>query len=364
MCELSDLNGLDYMFSESSANNADTQGMLKKQQEIGAQLHYLALSGGGANGTFGAGYLVGWGASGDLPDFNYVTGVSAGALLATQAFIGDVGPLVIFDQLTANDIVRNKILPFSLFSDSLYSSAPLREVVKKLNTSATLEKVAAKFRRGGILQVGVVNLDSGELVRIDLGVLAEAYHSSGSPEIKSQVYNRYIDAILASTSIPIMMPPIYLDCAMMVDGGVRNQIFLKQSMRAISENSAYHANGSEIGGPKIHVTVLVNGVVSLDLSAFDKNSETEPNLQSIGGRSILTMIDSSLDNDIYRICQESVQNNSTVAFVSMDQIDSRELAKCRTYNDGLFDGNYMSCLYRQGEYLGRSGQAERCPADG
>ncbi len=48
----------------------------------------LALSGGGANGAFGAGVLVGWSAAGNRPEFDVVIGVSAGALSAPFAVLG------------------------------------------------------------------------------------------------------------------------------------------------------------------------------------------------------------------------------------------------------------------------------------
>ncbi|MBN9248154.1 MAG: patatin, partial [Hyphomicrobium sp.] len=38
----------------------------------------LALSGGGSDGAFGAGVLAGWSKRGDRPEFQVVTGVSAG----------------------------------------------------------------------------------------------------------------------------------------------------------------------------------------------------------------------------------------------------------------------------------------------
>src|SRR5262245_30789207 len=49
---------------------------------------YLAISGGGANGAYGAGFLVGWTAAGTRPEFTIVTGVSTGALIAPFAFLG------------------------------------------------------------------------------------------------------------------------------------------------------------------------------------------------------------------------------------------------------------------------------------
>ncbi|MDP3370702.1 MAG: patatin-like phospholipase family protein, partial [Brevundimonas sp.] len=48
----------------------------------------LALSGGGANGAYGAGVLTGWTESGTRPAFQVVTGVSTGALAAPFAFLG------------------------------------------------------------------------------------------------------------------------------------------------------------------------------------------------------------------------------------------------------------------------------------
>ncbi|MCR6732742.1 MAG: patatin-like phospholipase family protein [Afipia sp.] len=51
-------------------------------------LTYLALSGGGADGAYGAGVLNGWTASGTRPTFLIVSGVSTGALIAPFAFLG------------------------------------------------------------------------------------------------------------------------------------------------------------------------------------------------------------------------------------------------------------------------------------
>ncbi len=52
------------------------------------RLSYLALSGGGQEGAFGAGLLNGWSQRGTRPEFEVVTGVSTGALIAPFAFLG------------------------------------------------------------------------------------------------------------------------------------------------------------------------------------------------------------------------------------------------------------------------------------
>lgn len=52
------------------------------------KISFLAISGGGSDGAFGAGLLVGWTARGDRPEFDIVTGISTGALTAPFAFLG------------------------------------------------------------------------------------------------------------------------------------------------------------------------------------------------------------------------------------------------------------------------------------
>src|ERR1700730_8836881 len=52
------------------------------------RVNVLALSGGGAAGAFGAGGLVGLSRRGERPEFQVVTGVSTGALIAPFAFLG------------------------------------------------------------------------------------------------------------------------------------------------------------------------------------------------------------------------------------------------------------------------------------
>ena len=56
------------------------------ERRRGHALNLLSLSGGGQNGAFGAGFLIGWRESGRRPEFDIVGGVSTGALLATHAF--------------------------------------------------------------------------------------------------------------------------------------------------------------------------------------------------------------------------------------------------------------------------------------
>ena len=69
---------------ETEANRIKARG----GRQIGSKLNFLSISGGGDNGAFGAGLLNGWTAQGTRPNFDLVTGISTGALIAPFAFVG------------------------------------------------------------------------------------------------------------------------------------------------------------------------------------------------------------------------------------------------------------------------------------
>jgi hypothetical protein len=57
--------------------NSPSRAIVQK----GKPFAYLALSGGGGSGAYGAGILNGWTESGTRPEFTVVSGVSTGALI-------------------------------------------------------------------------------------------------------------------------------------------------------------------------------------------------------------------------------------------------------------------------------------------
>ena len=70
---------------------------------------FLAISGGGDNGAFGAGLLNGWTTAGTRPTFKLVTGVSTGALSAPFAFAGpayDAKLKEVYTTISAKDIAE------------------------------------------------------------------------------------------------------------------------------------------------------------------------------------------------------------------------------------------------------------------
>ena len=77
-------------FAEEAVNSVrKEQAWLASQGRTGPlpPAYFLAVSGGGHNGAFGAGLLTGWSATGTRPEFKVVTGISTGALIAPFAFL-------------------------------------------------------------------------------------------------------------------------------------------------------------------------------------------------------------------------------------------------------------------------------------
>ena len=93
---------------------------------------WLALSGGGADGAYGAGLLTGWSQSGNRPEFALVTGSSIGGLIGPYAFLGtrfDDDLRKNFAEITAADVFEDKQTP-----ESLFDSWPLKETIQKRTT--------------------------------------------------------------------------------------------------------------------------------------------------------------------------------------------------------------------------------------
>lgn len=96
--------------------------------------HYLALSGGGANGAFGAGLLAGWTAAGNRPEFAMVTGISTGALMATFAFLGkEYGDELkeMYTSYFTKDLVRRHNILAALAGASAADTTPLKKMLAR-----------------------------------------------------------------------------------------------------------------------------------------------------------------------------------------------------------------------------------------
>ncbi|MEM1451071.1 MAG: patatin-like phospholipase family protein [Planctomycetota bacterium] len=198
----------------------------------------LVLSGGGAAGAYGAGFLSGWTESGERPEFKIVTGVSTGSLQSTFAFLGpdyDEDLTEVFTQYATEDIYSKRSLLGVLLTESAWDTAPLQALIERYITADVLDAVAAEYEKGHCLFVGTANIDTGEFIIWDMGEIA-----SSDREDKLE---RYRKVLLASCSIPVLFPPVYFSTEidgekyyeMYVDGGAQSQLFLRGFMLDFEE---------------------------------------------------------------------------------------------------------------------------------
>jgi len=195
----------------------------------GREHTYLAISGGGENGAFAGGLLLGWTEAGDRPEFTAVTGISAGALIAPFAFLGpEYDPTLreVLDNLNPNAVLEKRRMLQGLRSDAMASTEPLQRLIETYIDQEMMEKIAEEHRKGRELSIGTTNLDSMRPVIWRIGAIA----NSGHPRALELVHQ----IVLASASIPGAFPPVLIEVEvgderfdeLHVDGGAASQVFL------------------------------------------------------------------------------------------------------------------------------------------
>ena len=128
---------------------------LSKPKFSNPEINALSISGGGANGAYGAGILCGWTKAGDRPTFDMVTGVSTGALIAPAAFAGSSYDSLIegiYTNITDADIAKQNFIDFLLEGrPSILDTQPLRNVLKRMEIGD--RHLFNMFFRGGMGKV-------------------------------------------------------------------------------------------------------------------------------------------------------------------------------------------------------------------
>ncbi len=240
--------------------------------------------GGGSDGAFGAGVLVGWTETGKRPSFDIVTGVSTGALMATLAFLGpkhDADLRRLYTEISDKDILKKRGI-FGLFGGFLYNRTPLEAMIASTVGTAMLDEVAAEYRKGRRLYVATTDLDAGTTTVWDMGKIA----SSTSP-YRATLYH---DVLAASAAIPGVFRPAFFSAdgkapAMQVDGGVKNAVLFRSYMIDTAS-----------GEPQ-HVWAIVNGQIRWET----EGEPTGANLQDTLPKTISEMLRTITRRSIYRV---------------------------------------------------------------
>lgn len=190
----------------------------------------LALSGGGAGGAFGVGALTGLSRAHARPQYELVTGVSVGALLAPFAYLGpdwDEAMQQAFGGEATEHLIgspRSTLLA-RLVSPMGHDHGSLYHLVDHFVTPAMIDAVARENAKGRRLVVATTDLDKGETVLWDMGAIA-----SRGGEVARATFR---DVLVASASVPGMFPPMLIHVQdgehrydeLHVDGSVTTPVF-------------------------------------------------------------------------------------------------------------------------------------------
>jgi predicted acylesterase/phospholipase RssA len=256
---------------------------------------YLAVSGGGDNGAFGAGLLNGWTAAGNRPPFKLVTGVSTGALIAPFAFLGSEYDSKLKDFYTGvspKDILEPRSLFAAITSDAMADNRPLWKRVEKEVNQELLDAIAAEWEKGRILLVGTVDLDARQGIIWNMTKLAATRDPRALPLFRS--------ILIASAAIPGAFPPVMIDVEvdgqpyqeMHVDGGTLAQVFVYPPSLKVGELA--RAQGIE---RERRLYVIRNARLDPDWAQVERRTMT------IAGRAVSALLHSQGVGDLYRIYQ-------------------------------------------------------------
>src|ERR1700731_4039950 len=223
-------------------------------------LSYLALSGGGADGAYGAGVLNGWTAAGTRPQFTVVSGVSTGGLIAPFAFIGPAydGTLrEVYTSGIAESLLDAPSILNALFGSGLFGNSRLRELVARYVDQNMLAAIAEEHAKGRDLLIVTTDLDTQRTAVWDMGRIAEIR--------TPQALSLFRDVVAASASIPVFFPPIMIDAEangnhfqeMHADGGVTAPVLTLPEAFILR-------NGAIARGLRMNIYILVNDKVERD----------------------------------------------------------------------------------------------------
>jgi hypothetical protein len=304
--------------------------------------HFLAISGGGDNGAFGAGLLCGWSARGDRPEFRLVTGVSTGALSAPFVFLGpeyDHKLEQVYTETAASDVfVPRPKLFAAIAADAMTDTAPLRDMISRFVDAHMMQRIAEEYGKGRLLLIMTTNLDQGRPVIWNLGAIAESRH----PQARELI----IDILVASSAIPGVFPPVMIDVEkagnayqeMHVDGGAMAQTFLyppNLSLERVSRQKGINR--------KRVAYIIRNGRL------FRDEAEVSRQTLSVAAHAASTMIAANGTNDTFRIYLTTKRDGVgyNLAYIGDDFTEPYV---------GPFDRDYMRKLFSYGYELGRAGK--------
>jgi len=249
----------------------------------------LLLSGGSQNGAFGAGFLSTWASSRPqgLPRFRVITGISTGALQSTFAFLERIPQIVTEYSIKQEEQLLHPYTKGGLKSRSKFKQLraaynlvdkgavaelePLRTRLNDLISDELLRAVAAEAGQAGTaearkLLIGAVEMDTGDAYIFDLTKAAQLY-AAGNTAMR----DCYIEALMASSSVPIGALPVFIEGQMFIDGAARFGV-IADFTGAVFNRVAQTLSADE----KKNLFVLVNGTLEAGKTCHLKDCSEYP----------------------------------------------------------------------------------------
>lgn len=301
--------------------------------------NFLAISGGGDDGAYGAGLLIGWTAHGDRPHFAVVTGISTGALSAPFAFLGseyDDELKSVYTETSAADIFSEEPILGILSGDAAADTTPLKRLIARYVDEAMIRRIAEEHDKGRLLLIATTNLDQSRSIIWNIGAIAK----STDPRARELI----VEVLRASASIPGAFPPVMLDVTvggkryeeMHVDGGAMAQVFLYPPSVRLKTVDRMRPNHKDVA------YIIRNGRL------FRPESSVKRQTLAIAGQAISTMTAANGVNDLYRIYLTTQRDgvDYNLAYLE-DEFD--------VPYTGPFDKTYMNTLFEFGYRQGSAG---------
>lgn len=277
-------------------------------------VNYLVVTGNGPDNAYGAGLLNGMTDEGNPIEFEVITGVNTGALVASFAFLNEDSDALLKDIYTT----------------------PYEELITRHVTLEFLEKIKAEHEKGRRLFVGTTNLDAQRAVIWDLGEISR-FVTVDSLDLFHRV-------LLASASTSATTK-------IRVEAG--GTIYEELHVGAGITNNAYFLPLNSVIGDylkELGLTINTNMYVIRNSSSNPSWGPVENDKASVAARSIETLVKSLTTGDLHRLYSFTEVNGIGFQVITVPDVFNEK-------TDQQFDPTYMRKLYDLGYNNGLIGVA-------
>lgn len=299
----------------------------------------LALSGGGADGSFGVGLLSGLTASGRRPEYDVVTGVSTGALIAPFAFLGASRDAQLRELYTGPHLAKllRQGSPVRLLrGPSIYKNKALKSEIAKSITDDLLAAIACEHRRGRRLFVATADLDAQQMVVWDMGAIAVS-EGQQSKDLFRQI-------LLAATSIPLVFDPVAISPLPKPDGMFETHSDATTFAHLYADSTLFPIDDCRTGRRLCKLYVVAHSKLVAEPRTLKWQAP------AVGKRALQTLLKASLSTRLLVTKQMTEANNIVFQLAYLD-------VPFPSASPIEFDATYMQRLYEIGFAQGQRDQS-------